>query len=49
MFLPVGDKMNAKNCSFRIVVLECLKDPAFDSVCLRLFVIMPLARSVVKC
>ena len=33
-----------------LVVLECLKDCAFDSTdCLRSFVIMPLSRSVGQC
>ena len=34
----------------RLVLLECLKDHAFDSTdCLRSFIIIPLARSVVEC
>ena len=33
-----------------LVVLECLKDCAFDSAdCLCSFAIMPLARAVVEC
>ena len=42
----VGHKFNTKKL---VVVLECLKDRAFDSAdCLRSFVIIPLARSVVE-
>ena len=43
----MGDKLNTKEL---LVVLECLKGDAFDSTdWLRVFVIMPLARSVVEC
>ena len=46
-YLLVGNKLNTKKL---LVVLECLKDHAFDSAdCLRSFIIMPLARSVVEC
>ena len=46
-YLLVGDKLKTKKL---LVVLECLKDRAFDSAdCLCLFVIMRLARSVVEC
>ena len=46
-YLLVGNKLNTKKL---LVVLECLKDHAFDSAdCLRSFVIMPLVRSVVEC
>ena len=42
-----GDKLNTKKL---LVVLEWLKDHAFDSAdCLRSFITMPLARSVVEC
>ena len=45
--LHVGNKLNTEEL---LVVLECLKDRAFDSTdCLSSFVIMPLARSVVEC
>ena len=37
-------------CSLLLVVLQCLKDRAFDSAdCLHSFLIMPPARSVVEC
>ena len=42
----VGDKLNTKKL---LVVLECLKNRAFDSAdCLCSFIIMPRARSVVE-
>ena len=47
ILLLVGDKLKTKKL---LVVLECLKDPAFDSTdCLCLFIIMPLTRSVGEC
>ena len=46
LYLLVGDKLNTKKL---LVVLECLKDRAFDSTdCLRSLVIMPLARPVAQ-
>ena len=57
-FDPSHVKQTSFTCSLVInlipknllVVLECLKDRAFDSTyCLPSFVIMPLTRSVVEC
>ena len=46
-YLFVDDKLYTKKL---LVVLECLKDRAFDRAdCLRLFFAMPVVRSVVVC
>ena len=45
-YLLVGDKLTSKKL---LLVLECLKDRAFDSAdCLSSCIIMPLAKSVVE-
>ena len=49
---PSHVKEASFTCSLVIneIVLECLKERAFDSAdCLRSFVSIPLARSVVEC
>ena len=47
IYICIMYKLNTRKL---LVVLECLKDGAFDSTdCLHSFVIMPLARSVVEC